>query len=80
MKDYSIVKVCSLQSNGGMVLSVVQHCILFLQDTTTEPTEFCQTCDSHLPLSELRRHVATCKDKQKPFSAVKKRYVLHNTK
>ena len=32
MKDYSIVKVCSSQSNGGMVLSVV-HILLLLCNT-----------------------------------------------
>ena len=45
MKDYSIVKVCSSQSNGGMVLSVV-HILLLLCNTVYSSCRI-------LPLSPL---------------------------
>jgi len=30
-----------------------------------EPEDFARTCDKLLPLSELRKHIASCKEKQK---------------
>lgn len=41
---------------------------IFMQEQTSEPSDFCQMCDSYLPLSQLRKHVTICKEKQEQES------------
>lgn len=45
-----------------MMYYIYMYCTFcMVQEDVTEPTEFCMKCDSLLPLTQLRKHVAVCK-------------------